>query len=666
MYFNIAIKNVKKSIKDYTIYFLTLTIAVSIFYSFNSIESQQALIYMKTSGKSYAQILGQVISLASVFVSVILASLILYANKFLIKKRNRELGIYMTLGMGKNKISKILIYETLLVGIISLLAGIILGIFISQGLSLLTLNLFEINLSEFKFIISIFAMLKSIIYFGIMFLFVMIFNSYIISKYKIIDLLNIGKKIEKIKFKNPIIYLLTFLLCIINLFFAYKLVLEVGLEPRDIKFKLSILLGILGTFLFFYSLSGVILYIVKNIKTIYFNKLNIFVIKQIDSKIKTNFISMSIICLMLFLTIAVLSTGFSFKKALETSLDDATPFDASATLYVDENTNQKDLEKIFNEINFKFDYNDKVVFYNKYKSKEKLYEIIPTINKEDIKSFATILKISDYNKIRELNNKDFIQLEKDEVLIVSNFDKVIPFIEEYINNNDTLKLDDNIYKIKNKDIIKENLETYFMKNNLCTIVINDEFCKENMLISSNVNINFEKEDSDSKVAFEKLMNDYRKGNIDYEKYGFVLGETRDIIYDESKSISTSILFVGIYLGIVFLISSMAVLALQQLSEASDSIDRYLSLKRIGANNKSINKTIFIQTLIYFTIPIILALVHSIVGIKVANDFILIYNKPDIGSSSIITAIFLISVYLIYFYTTYISYKNIVMQKLNKN
>ena len=101
-----------------------------------------------------------------------------------------------------------------------------------------------------------------------------------------------------------------------------------------------------------------------------------------------------------------------------------------------------------------------------------------------------------------------------------------------------------------------------------------------------------------------------------------MGMTKDEVYAENKGITTTILFVGIYLGIVFLITSMAVLALQQLSEASDSIDRYKSLKRIGANEKMINKTIFIQTLIYFSLPVILALIHSVIGIKVVNE---LYN-----------------------------------------
>lgn len=91
----------------------------------------------------------------------------------------------------------------------------------------------------------------------------------------------------------------------------------------------------------------------------------------------------------------------------------------------------------------------------------------------------------------------------------------------------------------------------------------------------------------------KLDRDYKDGKIDYDKGGHIGVETKNKIYTENKGMTTTALFIGIYLGIVFLISSMAVLSLQQLSEASDSIERYKSLKRIGANDKMINKTIFV-------------------------------------------------------------------------
>ncbi|CAI3658693.1 putative ABC transporter, permease component (fragment) [Clostridium neonatale] len=194
MYSKIALKNVKKSFKDYTIYFLTLTLAVCIFYSFNSIESQKALVEVSSTEGDYVTILSDVISYISVFVAIILGSLILYANNFLIKKRNNELGLYMTLGMGKSKISRILIIETIIVGMLSLISGLILGLIASQGLSILVSKLFEFKMDEYSFIISPSAISKTILYFGIMFLLVMLFNTYIISKYKIIDLLKMGKK----------------------------------------------------------------------------------------------------------------------------------------------------------------------------------------------------------------------------------------------------------------------------------------------------------------------------------------------------------------------------------------------------------------------------------------------------------------------------------------
>ncbi|MBY2523336.1 FtsX-like permease family protein, partial [Clostridioides difficile] len=134
MYSKIAIKNVRKSFKDYSIYFLTLTLVICIFYSFNSMESQKALMEMSTSKKPDLEMFKNMISYISVFVSAILCTLILYINNLLIKKRNKKLGIYMTLGMGKIEMSKILVFETIIVGIVSLVSGLILGLLVSQGL----------------------------------------------------------------------------------------------------------------------------------------------------------------------------------------------------------------------------------------------------------------------------------------------------------------------------------------------------------------------------------------------------------------------------------------------------------------------------------------------------------------------------------------------------
>ena len=665
MYSKIALKNVKKSFKDYTIYFLTLTLAVCIFYSFNSIESQKALVEVSSTEGDYVTILSDVISYISVFVAIILGSLILYANNFLIKKRNNELGLYMTLGMGKSKISRILIIETIIVGMLSLISGLILGLIASQGLSILVSKLFEFKMDEYSFIISPSAISKTILYFGIMFLLVMLFNTYIISKYKIIDLLKMGKKSEEIKFKNPFVYLITFILCVISLGTAYKFVLDIGLQLNDPKFLISIILGIVGTVLFFFSLTGFILYVVKRTKRIYFKNLNIFTIKQINSKVNTNFISMSVICLMLFITISVVSTGFSFKNALESGLQGATPFDASAFMYLDTDEDLRNIEDSLKIMNVKFDENDKVAYYNEYRADTKISDILALNDiSKNVNFEVSYIKISDYNKIREINNEEPINLNNDEILITSNFSKTLPIIENYMKDNKTIKIKDKVYNIKNEEVIKDNLKTEFMQNNIITIIINDEFCKDKTISSSNVNINFnENNKNQSENNFVNSVDAYKNSDPDYDTVGYVIANTRNEIYEENKGETTVMLFIGIYLGIVFLISSMAVLALQQLCEASDSIERYVALKKLGADKKNINKTIFIQTLIYFSLPVVLALVHSIVGIKVANEFIMLYNQPNILGSSLITAGMFMIIYAIYFYTTYTGYKNIVKNNI---
>ncbi|WP_195428246.1 FtsX-like permease family protein [Clostridium sp. D46t1_190503_E9] len=664
MYSKIAFNNVKKSIKDYAIYFLTLTFAVCIFYSFNSIESQKAIFEMNSSQSNTISGLSKIIGMVSIFVSVILGSLIIYANNFLIKKRKKELGIYMTLGMGKSKISKILLCETLIIGIMSLLAGLVLGMIFSQGLSVFTAKLFDVGMREYKFIISFEAMIKSTIYFGIMFLLVMIFNTVVVSKYKLIDMLTASRKSENVKFKNPIVNIIIFILSIIILFAAYYLVIKAGLKPEDSRFVMSLVLGIVGTLLFFISLGGFSIYLIQNNKKAYFKELNIFVLRQISSKVNTNFVSMTIISLMLFLTITTLSTGLSFKNALESSLKDTTPFSASALMFLDERSNSKDIKENLDKLNFKFNDDEKYIIYTEYISNEKLKDILKDYIKspEDIKGFGDnqieFIKISDYNKIKSLKGEKDLYLNQDEVLIASSFENKIKEISKFAKNEETIILSGEEYKIANSDLITESFYTDSISENVFTIIVPDNFKGELIPSRSILNVNYSEGKYEEK--YEDLFTDFRSGSYTRNDYtDFVLGYTRNQIYTENKSMTTVILFIAIYLGIVFLISSAAILSLQQLSEAADSKERYSSLKRIGASKRMINKTIFKQTIIYFMIPLILAIVHSIVGISVINDFIVLFNKPSIGLSSFVTLFTLVAIYAGYFYATYTGYKNVV-------
>lgn len=670
MFFKISINNVKRSFKDYSIYFLTLTIAVCIFYSFNSIEAQTSVLEISKSTKSYMVNLNKLIAGASVFVSFILGGLIIYANNFLIKKRKRELGIYMTLGMSKGKISRILVLETFLIGLLSLAAGISLGIIVSQGLSVITAKLLVVDMSKFKFVISASAIIKSSIYFGIIYLLVMIFNQIIISKYKLIDMINAAKKNEDIKLKSPVISIFIFLLSAAALIAAYSIVLKVGLSPDNILFIVSVILGVIGTLLCFFSLSSFLLHMVQKSKKIYFKNLNIFILRQINNKITTNFLSMTTICLMLFLTITLLFTMFGYKGSLDKMLKGNTSFDASAKLYVDrENQKVRSIKEALDKTNFKFETNEKHAFFTEYKLKVSLSDILKKyLSEKEEKELrasytdgpVSAVKISEYNSIRQLLGQQSIDLKDNEILVVSNYEEFINAFDVFIKNENSVIIEDKTYSIKNKAPIKENIVSSTASLEFLYFIVPDSFQGALKPYTSNFNTIFQGNNSEkSKERFSNLFIELERYRYDGESFMLIYGNTLEQLYAKVYGSSAIIVFLGIYLGIVFLISSAAVLALQQLSEASDSLERYNSLKKIGVTEKMINKTILIQNLIYFMVPLALAIIHSMVGINVASDALRMDNKSILEGYSLMLALTLAVIYGGYFYATYVGFKNIV-------
>lgn len=288
MLFKLSFENMKKSFKDYAIYFLTLVLGVAIFYMFNSLDSQEAMLNVSKSTREMIQLMISMLGMVSVFVAIILGLLIVYANNFLINRRKKEFGIYMTLGMGKRQISKILLIETILVGMISLGIGIVIGVFASQFMTILISKLFEADMSEFTFVFSQNACVKTCVYFAIMYVAVAIFNTITISRYKLINLLTALKKNEKVKIKNPFLCVIVFLIASAVLGYAYWKVTG-GIQTMDTAEKILpvILMGTVSTILIFWSLSGFVLNVIKSMKNVYLKGTNLFVLRQINNKINT-------------------------------------------------------------------------------------------------------------------------------------------------------------------------------------------------------------------------------------------------------------------------------------------------------------------------------------------------------------------------------------------
>lgn len=665
MYSKMSIRNVKRSFKDYAIYFLTLTFAVCIFYSFNSISSQKAMTDITQSKANIMQLLSMVISMTSVFVSIVLGFLIIYANNFLIKRRKKEIGLYMTLGMEKRKISYLLIRETFLIGLLSLVAGLTTGIIVSQGLSLFTSKLFEINVSKFNFVFSPSAAIKTTLYFGIIFILVMIFNTVVISKYKLIDLLRAGRKNESIKIKNTKVSFLLFIVSAILIGIAYFIILKYGFDNGSGYVQRSIVLGVVGTVLLFSSLSGFLIKILEKSEKFYFKKLNMFVLRQINSKVNTTYISMSVISLMLFLTITLLSTGVSFKNSLQSDLESITPYDV--TLYSFSIGDEKMIKpaELLDKIGFDYknifkEYHSYNIYTKNEGIKQYIYNYANSKVKKNLDSYDSsldIIKISDYNKLREMAGESTFNPQKDEAIILSNVNNYDEAVNGFIKNNKTINISGREYKILNDKAFKDNLETSGISAKFMVAVLPDEVVNNMDIKTTYLSGNYKDGDKNIESEMYNILTDFATGK--YDKDTFVMGQTREMAYDQSVGISVTVLYLGIYLGIIFLISSAAILALQQLSEASDNIERYGVLRKIGTSSKYINKAVFSQVFIYFMMPLIIAIIHSVVGITVVSKIISTFGSSSILVASIITAIIIIMVYGGYFLTTYVGYKNII-------
>lgn len=678
MLFKLSKRNVQRSIKDYSIYFFTLVLGVCIFYIFNSVEAQTAMMDMSKTQKMLMENTDMIISSVSVFVSFILGFLIIYANNFIIKKRNREFGIYMTLGISRSKISFMLFYETIIVGVISLAVGLFVGVFLSQGLASVTAKLFSMDMKKYQFVFSKEACIKTIIYFSIMFFITMILNFIVVSRYKLINLINAQRKNEKLKGTNLMLSVVLFIISIVCLGFAYKLILDNGLiNITDSSFNLSILLGVIGTILFFRSLAGFLIKLVQNDKKLYLKNLNTFTLRQLNSKINTNYISMSIICLMLLISIGMYSSAIGLKNAMEKSAEFSSPCDMSISeIYTNKNENKpidknKKLSEQLNKHGFNVkDYSKEYLDYNFYTSPVSFVKMFENTSDDFLSkqikvmmdSKIPIIKLSDYNKISEMLGRPKVNLDDKEVMFITNLFTLKNPVNEYIKDNKSIRIGNNDFKI-HKEYKYESIENYSINQSLI-FVVGDKYTGGYNINRKSLSFTYsgDKEKTEEEVVkkADKAIDEIRKGYKD--KGIFINGMSKKIEIEISMSNSAMFLYIGLYIGIIFLISSAAVLALNQLSGATESLGRYEILKKLGVSSKMINRSIFIQVFIYFSLPIALALVHSYFGIKVANNAIKIFGDYDTVRTNVGAVLSICVIYAIYFFGTYKAYKRIV----NKN
>lgn len=687
MLFKLSLKNIKKSFKDYAIYFFTLILGVAIFYIFNALDSQTIMMKVTSNTRDIIKLMTNILSGVSVFVAFVLGFLIIYASRFLIKRRKKEFGIYLTLGMSKRKISMILLFETIFIGILSLAVGLLLGIILSQFMSILVANMFEADLTNFAFTFSKSSCIKTLICFSIMYLFVMIFNTISISKCKLIDLLNGRKKSEKIKLKNPVICIIIFIISSCVLGYSYYLVTTgINTLANAVDIFKPIIMGAVSTFFIFWSLSGLILKIVMSIKRVYYKNLSSFTLRQISSKINTTVMSMTIICLMIFVTICVLSSALSIKNSMTHNLKTLAPVDVEfyktldlteeeAATYWRYTPDMIDDSKILvrdtlKKMNYNVDgYLKDIIEFNTYSSNDIL--IKDTLGKyydeahklyplADFDAKEEFIRLSDYNKMAKLFNLEELELNNNEYILVADYEQTNVMRNEALKLNTSISLLGKTYYPKyNKAINGFYLISSNHMNTGIFVVpddaLNDSLRKQSVLIA-NYNASNDRE-------IEMLENLTRElENHEYNRLTNMQVSTKLHIYESSVGLGAMVTFIGIYLGIIFLISSAAILALKELSESTDNKERFIVLRKIGTDEKMLNKALFNQIAIFFMFPLLIAIIHSSFGIKFCNYILSSFGTEELLPSIIMTAGIIIVIYGGYFLITYFCSKNIIKDK----
>lgn len=683
MLFKISLKNIRKSLKDYTVYFFTLILGVAIFYVFNAIDSQSVMLDVRENMMDIIKLMNNMLSGVSVFVSCILGFLIIYASRFLIKRRNKEFGIYLTLGMSKRKISAILFFETLVIGIVSLVAGLVIGTILSQFMSVIVANMFDADMTKFKFIFSMKACVKTLIYFVIMYVLVMIFNTFSISRCKLIDLLNAGKKTEKVTMKNPVVCTIVFVIGVGILSYAYWMVTR-GVRTLNTfdKIGIPIALGCVATFLIFWSVSGFMIRIFTSIKSVYYKGANSFVLRQFCSKINTTVFSTTVICIMLFITISVLSAALSMKDSLSKDLDSMCPVDVQLAKYsydamseayaTSQDMNEKDREMLEDSKlsiietlnNSGFDaqkYFKDVAEYNIYNTGLTVKDTLGDINTDDYQFMADtimpVMTIGDYNSVARLYGNSTYELNDDEYIIVADYKNMVMIRNQALKKGITLSVNGKEYKPRYNECKDGFVQIGVQNMNDGILVVPDNAVKPQQVRNMGLSADYRADTKEERYSIETQLDNLMK-NISFKK-SFISWNSRIELAESSVGLGALVTFIALYLGIIFLISSAAILALRELSDSADNKERYGMLRKLGVDERMIDMALFKQIGIFFAFPLILALIHSVFGIKFINIILATMGMSSMAASIGLTLAFVAVIYGGYFLITYLCSRSII-------
>lgn len=572
--------------------------------------------------------------------------------------------------MEQKDILALLMRETLLIGGISLASGIIAGIFLSQGLALITAKVIAVELTNLHFFFSISAVIKSALFFVVVFTFVHFFNAKEIKKIKLIDLIYAERKNEVLEIGGNKKKILVFFASIIFIAVGYMWILTKVSENMGQAITIGMLLIVVGTILFFLSVSDFIIQILKKRKKMYYSGLNMFVIRQLASRMKSNILSMTVISILMFASVTTMAVGLGGGKSIMESAKDAAPFDISFTEFA-ESMEYGEKDKDLTQISMGKELKDlglpiKDIFQDM--EELSIYDIDGVngslflsedsnensyLNKDTI---ISVVSVEDYNQAMKLLGKPEITLRNQEFALNYNVKEVQKVYETFAKNPKPITINGTSLELKKDGVYQNSYKTTLLMMDQGTVIVPKEV------------LNHLK--PDQKVLNCMFVNGGKEGYAKFREEWLKLqylpkwqAKEQSVVQIFSDTIIFS--YIGIYLGIIFLITAGAVLALQQLSQSADNVKRYQLLGRLGTEEELMHKSILSQLFIYFGIPIGIAGIHSAVVIRAFYVQFTNLSVMDVIQNILFAILVTGVIYSIYFITTYIGSVRILDDKSKK-
>ncbi len=697
----LAFGNVRKSLRDFGVYFLTVVLGVAVFYAFNSMTAQQGVLAFSETQDRMFDLLGMVIGGVSAFVAFVLVFLVVYASRFLVRRRKREFGLYLTLGMRATQVARIVVLESLMVGVASLAVGLAAGFGLSQLLLYVTSALFEADVASaggFAFVFSPDALVSTVCVFAAIFVLAACVNARSVASARLIDLLHAESKGERMRLRSLPLSFALFLVSLALIGAAYWLLLENGLLEPSPEFAGATLLVCVGTVLFFYSLAGFLLRLVQMARPLYLRGLNMFALRQLSARVNTAFASLSVVCLVLFLAITSVCGGIGIRNVLAGSLERSTPYSASVTTNFGSYTSEDGYEAAalgpFGEYARSVGYD---MVAGMRASAEAVgadafdacvagaAQIDLLVDPADglvigdveaasglsLKDFAGasvnsgygaypvyVASLSQVNAARVLAGLEELSLGEGECAIVSDSDVTTDFYRQVVDAGTVLSVGGE--RLRVAEFSGECLWTSPVPMNTGTVVVPDAAVPEGAAILQSV-LNVQCASAQDEAAFGEMAQAVSDTDIE-DTWPVTMVMTRAEVAEQNIGLATVVAYLAIYLGFVLVIACAAILAIQQLSDAADNSRRYGLLRKLGAPEGMIGSALFVQVLVYFLFPLLLAVAHACCALSVVADVVAVFGHVDIGSAALACGAAFLCVYGAYFALTYALARRMVGEK----